>query len=112
MTLEVSSRRLGEFHVVDVVGDVDVMTAEVLRDVLARTLDGGPVDVVVNLGGVEFVDSTGLGVLVTSLRRTRLVGGDLQLVVDSARLRGLLEITALDNVFTVRETVEKAVARV
>jgi anti-sigma B factor antagonist len=68
------------------------------------------VDLVVNLTEVRFMDSTGLGLLVGVLKRVRGLDGRLQLVIDSERLLKVFRITALTQVFTIRETVDEALA--
>jgi len=59
---------------------------------------------------VEFLDSTGLGVLVASLKKIRKNGGSLQLVVTQERLSKLFSLTGLTNVFVIRDSVESALA--
>jgi anti-sigma B factor antagonist len=66
----------------------------------------------VNLTEVRFMDSTGLGLLVGILKRVRGLDGRLQLVIDSERLLKVFRITALTQVFTIRETVDEALADV
>ncbi len=73
-------------------------------------MDAGHVDLVVNLTEVRFMDSTGLGLLVGVLKRVRGLDGRLQLVIDSERLLKVFRITALTQVFTIRETVDEALA--
>jgi anti-sigma B factor antagonist len=100
--------RVGEQTVVEVVGEIDVSTADVLRERLVELLDRDRTDLVVDLRQVRFMDSTGLGVLVGTLKKVRLLGGRLQLVIDSERLLKVFRITALLQVFTVHATLEDA----
>ena len=108
MDMRVTSRDDGPRTVVEVSGEIDVATAGVLRDRLTELLDRDRIDLVVDLRGVRFMDSTGLGVLVGILKKVRLAGGRLQLVIDSERLLKVFRITALLQVFTVHDTVEAA----
>jgi len=93
-----------------VTGEIDVYTAPALREKLTALVDAGHVDLVVNLTEVRFMDSTGLGLLVGVLKRVRGLDGRLQLVIDSERLLKVFRITALTQVFTIRETVDEALA--
>jgi anti-sigma B factor antagonist len=87
--------------VVVVRGEVDFGSAPRLRELLVkRAMDGGQ-HVVVDLAGVEFLDSTGLGVLVGALKRYRTLGGDLYMVVTTDRVRAVFELTGLTSAFTV-----------
>jgi anti-sigma B factor antagonist len=108
--VSVASRTVDGRTVVDVTGEIDVYTAPALREKLTALVDEGHVDLVVNLTEVRFMDSTGLGLLVGVLKRVRGLDGRLQLVIDSERLLKVFRITALTQVFTIRETVDEALA--
>jgi anti-sigma B factor antagonist len=96
--------------VLEVAGEVDVYTGPTLRDRISDLLDGGATDLIVDLGRVDFIDSTGLGVLVGALNRAKELGGSLQLICAQERVLKLLRITGLDQVFTVRGTLAEALA--
>ncbi len=96
--------------VVGVQGEVDVSTAPRLRQQLVETSSSGQDRVVVDLTQVDFLDSTGLGVLVSGLKRFRTLGGDLYLVCVSSRILKVFEITGLTAVFSLHDTVAAAVA--
>ena len=95
--------------VVTVSGDVDLATAPELRSRLADVVQGG-LPVVVDLDGVDVLDSTGLGVLIGARRRARQSGADLVLVCAEGRLTDLLAVTDLDKVFTVHRSLGDALA--
>jgi anti-sigma B factor antagonist len=78
-------------------GEVDLETAPRLRAEVARHLHTGVV-VSLHLGGVTFMDSSGLHVLLASLRRASLVGSELRLVEVSGRVQRLLDITGTAQV--------------
>jgi anti-sigma B factor antagonist len=101
----------GDAAVLVVRGEVDLSSAPQLRQRLLGLATGGPRTVVVDLTGVSFIDSTGLGVLVSALKRLRAEGGDLRLAVDRPQIAKVLEITGLDTVFLVAPTVEEAARR-
>ncbi len=102
-------RHAGGFTVLDVGGEVDVYSAPVLRDRIAGLVDRGECDLVVDLDGVQFLDSSGLGVLVAGFTSARARGGDLRLVCTQNRLLVPFRITGLDHVFGIFPTVEAAV---
>jgi anti-sigma B factor antagonist len=108
--LEVTER--GSIAVLSLRGEVDVSTAPRLRQRLVELATEGRAWVVVDLSGVEFLDSTGLGVLVSGLRRFRSLGGDLTLAGPQPRIVRVLDITRLDRAFDVYDSVTAAVAAV
>jgi anti-sigma B factor antagonist len=108
--LTLNTRSEADRTVLEVAGEVDVYTGPTLRDRIADLLDGGAHDLIVDLGRVDFIDSTGLGVLVGALNRARELGGSLQLICAQERVLKLLRITGLDQVFTVKPTLEDALA--
>ena len=96
--------------VLTVRGEVDVATAPRLRQQLVEMAASGPDTVVIDLDPVDFLDSTGLGVLVSGLKRFRTVGGDLLISCNQPRVLKVFEITGLTEVFGIQETVAAAVA--
>jgi anti-sigma B factor antagonist len=96
--------------VLAVTGDVDVYSAPALGRRLTGLLDSGERRLVVDLSGVDFLDSTGLGVLVAALNRCRDEGGSLSLVCSKPSILKLFAITGLDQVFVIHATVAGAAA--
>jgi anti-sigma B factor antagonist len=96
-------------QVLDVRGEIDVATSPELHEVLTTLLERGPELLIVNLTDVTFIDSTGLGVLVGAVRDMRVAGGDLRLVVTQPHIIRLLELTGLDEVFSVLSNTNDAV---
>jgi anti-sigma B factor antagonist len=85
-----------------VAGEIDLYTAPKLHSALMSTLAAGaPVQLVVDMAGVEFCDSTGMNVLLAAQRRAREVGGDLQLASPRPAIKKVLQVTGLESVFTV-----------
>ncbi|MBI2710806.1 MAG: STAS domain-containing protein [Actinobacteria bacterium] len=100
----------GRWSVLAVTGEVDVATAPRLREQLVELVGSGKNHIVVDLEGVEFLDSTGLGVLVGALKRVRTSDGDLALVCTEPRILKVFEITGLTKVFTIHRSVDEATA--
>lgn len=94
--------------VAHVAGELDVATAPRLREELVALLTDGRCHLVLDLGGVAFIDSTGLGVIVGLLKRARSLGGDLRLVCTNPSVRRVFEITALDRTMPLSDTVDAA----
>jgi anti-anti-sigma factor len=96
--------------VVTVSGDVDVATCSVLREGLLRVMtDEYYRGLVVNLAGVNFIDSTGIGVLVGVWRRARASHGNLAVAMPSRPVQRILETTGLTKVLSVYDLETEAV---
>ena len=91
-------------------GEIDVAAAPGLREQLIALIEDGTDRLLVDLEGVDFIDSTGLGVLVGAVRRARAADGDVRLVCTNSRLRKVFDVTGLDEVFVIADTVDDAVA--
>jgi anti-sigma B factor antagonist len=76
-------------------------TAPDLSEHLTRTIDAGNTALVLDLSGVEFIDSTGLSVLLTALRRLSQSDGSLALVCANPTVLRLFHVTSLDNTFAI-----------
>lgn len=109
---EVEAEVSGAHAVVAVSGEIDAATAPVLKKKLMELVDTGVERVVVDLTGVSFIESVGLGTLVAA--RKRLAAGDKNLCLvigdDQPNIRGVFEITRLDHVFPIHSTREAAIA--
>ena len=110
MDLSVTTREEGGHTIVEVGGEIDVYSAPTLRDRLNALVADGHHDLIVDMQGVEFLDSTGLGVLVGGLKRVRTHNGSLQLVCSQERVLKVFRITGLTKVFAIHDTVEQALA--
>jgi anti-sigma B factor antagonist len=107
--ISVSRQSVAGVPVVAVTGEVDVYSAPALKESLTELLQSGVKTVVVDLSGVAFLDSTGLGALVEARAATTEAGGTLPLVCSHERILKLFTITGLDGVFSIHPTVDEAV---
>jgi anti-sigma B factor antagonist len=95
-------------HVVEVAGQIDLYTAPEFRQRTHDVISRGTTRVIADLSGVGFMDSTGLSVVVSALKRLRTTGGALSLIVTDYDIERLLEITGLDGSVTIYRTREEA----
>jgi anti-sigma B factor antagonist len=99
----------GDCAVLQVAGEVDVYTAPMLRERIREIAAKGAVHLIADLGQVDFLDSTGLGVLVGGLKRLREDGGSLALVITTPRLLRIFQITGLTKAFAAWRSVADAI---
>lgn len=98
--------------IVEITGRFDAVSAPEIKSDLHSLIESGSIRLVVNLEKMDFIDSAGLGVLVSCLRRTAAEGGDLRLAEVPPFCRSIFELTRLTRVFEVTESVEQAVSAV
>ena len=102
METQIERRDGGEVPVLAVHGQLDFDSAPNLRLALVEAIDENPEQrVVVDLEGVDFIDSAGLGVLVGGLKRARSYHGQLVLVATGRSVIRVLELTGLTRVFEI-----------
>ena len=100
--LKVSTRSQGSRTIMSLGGEIDLYTAPRLHGELVTLLSGdSPVQVIVDMSGVEFCDSTGMNVLLAAHRKAREQGGDLELASPRPAIKKILQVTGLESVFTV-----------
>src|SRR5205809_7977346 len=91
-------------------GEIDVYTAPRLRQTLIDLVEGGATNIVVDMEKVDFLDSTGLGVLVGGLKRVKDKEGSMKLVANQDRILKIFDITGLSKVFPMFGTLDEALA--
>jgi len=111
MNLKVTPRSLSQaVQALDLEGEVDVYTAPVLRQAIVDQVEAGVKHLVINLSRVEYLDSTGLGILIGGVKRLKEQGGSLKLAGPSARITRIFEITGLNKIFDVYASEQEALA--
>ena len=99
-------------HVLAVRGEIDLFTAPELKQVLAESIEGGRIRIIVDLTETTFLDSTALGVLIGTVKRLRSRDGRLTIVNVDQNIAKTFEITGLDQIFKIVATRDEAVEAV
>ena len=91
--------------VLQINGEIDMATGPQLRQRIVQYVQEGHVNIIIDLTEAsDFIDSTGLGVLIGGLKRTRSHDGDLQCIGLSESLKEMFKLTGLDAVLTEQDT--------
>ncbi|MDD5542082.1 MAG: STAS domain-containing protein [Acidobacteriia bacterium] len=102
MTMQLKTRKIGEVNVVDINGKITLGEGNIiLRDTIRNLLSRGEKKILLNLGDVTYIDSSGIGELVSSFTTTTNQGGQLKLLNLTKKVQDLLQITKLLTVFEV-----------
>ena len=96
--------------VVRLTGRLDLLSAGNVRRRLDEAVASGQARLVVDLGEVASIDSSGLGALIGALKTARQAGGDLRIARPGEQARMVLELTTLDRVLRPYDTVDEALA--
>ncbi len=109
MSITVTLRRLDDVVIMDLAGRITIgEETVVLRDRIQEMLEAGDKNFLLNLSEVSYIDSSGLGLLVSSYTRVRNQQGQLKLLGLTHRVRDLMQITKLLTVFDVYDNEARA----
>jgi anti-sigma B factor antagonist len=89
-------------------GRLNMNTAPVFLERMTQLVESGRRQIIVDLGEVDLVDSSGIGALINSTRQLRQHGGDLRLARPNRRMQVLLDVTYLHDLFRTYDDVDKA----
>jgi len=110
VSVKLNSRQVGDVTVVDVAGRITLGEgSSALRDTLRELVGKGQKKILLNLGEVTYIDSSGIGELVSGFTTVTNSGGQLKLLGLNKRVKDLLQITKLYTVFDVHEEEAAAV---
>lgn len=106
--LNVERRTEGEQVILTVSGEVDLHSSPELRGELLEALEGRPQRLIIDLSGVTYMDSSGVGTIVEAKRRADKAASTLVLTGLQPRVRSVFEITQLDKFFKITDSVDEA----
>jgi anti-sigma B factor antagonist len=110
LRMQASRREVGEVTVIDVSGKITLGEGNVmLRDIIHGLLDKGRTKIVLNLVGVDHVDSAGIGELVRNHTAVRVAGGQLKIANPGKKVEEILKVTSLNKVFDVHQDEASAI---
>jgi len=111
MNFSANTRKVGAVAIIDLAGSLTIGNpALLLRETIRRLSTGGTTRFILNFADVSYIDSSGLGELVTALTTVKNQQGDLKLLKLTARSKALLQMTKLMSIFDSYDDEEKAVA--
>jgi anti-sigma B factor antagonist len=111
MQLDIDVAERDGYTVLSPHGEIDFATGPQLKEAITDALVAGKLHLVVDLLGVEFIESTGLGALIGGRRRARALDGSLSLVCAESSVLKVFRVTGLDRVFEIHDSVESATAK-
>jgi anti-sigma B factor antagonist len=111
MDLDLETTEQGDVNVLALRGEIDVYTAPLLRQAILDLIEEGKLRVVIDMQQVDFLDSTGLGVLVEGLKRIKTREGTFSIVATQDKILKIFDITGLNRAFPIHASVDDALAQ-
>jgi anti-sigma B factor antagonist len=113
MDIKINTRELGDqAQAVEVIGEIDVYTSPKVKEIISELIEKGNYQLVVNLEGVRYIDSTGLGVLIGALKKVREKDGSISLVCTNPQIKKIFNITGLVKIFGIYRSEEEALGSI
>ena len=110
MTMKASTRQVDGVTIIDLSGRITLGEGSViLRDTIRNSIGQGVKKIVLNLGDVTYIDSSGIGELVSAYTSVRNQGGELKLLNLTKKVHDLLQITKLYTVFDIKDDEANAI---
>jgi len=104
MSMKSKTRQVDGVTIIDLSGRITLGDGSViLRDAVHEALERGETNILLNLGNVDYIDSSGIGELVSAFTNVRAAGGSLKLLQLTKKVHDLLQITKLYTVFDVHD---------
>jgi anti-sigma B factor antagonist len=107
--LETGFREVSGKKILDVSGEIDVYTAPQFKEAVNNVVSEGQLDLLINMAGVTYMDSSGFGALLSATKRLRPQGGTVNLIRCNSSIDRILRITRLNTIFAIYETTEEAI---
>jgi anti-sigma B factor antagonist len=109
-TLTMDVRKVGQAGIIDIKGDVTASSEQILMDAYTEASDEGAKSIVLNFEGLDYMNSSGIGLLVTLLVRAQRQGQNVSAFGLTDHYRQIFELTRLDDAITIHDTEESALA--
>ena len=107
--MKIATRKVGNVTILDLEGKILIGDGcQEMRDAICAALDGGNNKILLNLAGVSYMDSTGLGEVIRNFKTVIDKGGKLKLLSLTSRIRDLMSMTKLLTVFEVFDSEQEA----
>ena len=108
--MEINRRESGEIVIFDINGEIDLYNAPEIKENIKEEMNKTKVNIIINLDKVSYIDSSGIGVLISSLSNLKKVGGALKLINVYASVRKVFELTKLTSFFDIYDSEADALA--
>ena len=99
--MDITIRESGEVVIMDINGEIDLYNAPDIKESIKAQIESGKTNIIINLDKVSYIDSSGIGVLISSLSNLKKAGGSLKIINVYASVRKVFELTKLTSFFDI-----------
>ena len=107
--MDINTRSRDDIIVLDIAGEIDLYNAPEIKDVINKLIEEKRYNVIINLEKVSYIDSSGIGALISSLSNLKKYQGGLKIINVFASVRKVFELTKLTSFFEIYDSEDNAV---
>ena len=108
--MQIVKREIESVTILDVKGEIDLYNAPEIRDEINRLIEADRVRLIINLDDVSYIDSSGIGALISGLSNLKKKNGGLKIINVNGSVRKVFELTKLTTFFEIHNTEQAALA--
>ncbi|MBN8220093.1 MAG: STAS domain-containing protein [Turneriella sp.] len=109
--MEISQREKDGITILDIQGEIDLYNAPEIKDIIQKLIEAQKYNVIINLEKVSYIDSSGIGALISSLSNLKKYQGGLKIINVYASVKKVFELTKLTSFFEIYESEGEALAK-
>lgn len=109
--MEISQREKDAITILDIQGEIDLYNAPEIKDIIQKLIEAQKYNVIMNLEKVSYIDSSGIGALISSLSNLKKYQGGLKIINVYASVKKVFELTKLTSFFEIYESEGEALAK-
>ena len=109
--MEISQREKDGITILDIQGEIDLYNAPEIKDIIQKLIEAQKYNVIINLEKVSYIDSSGIGALISSLSNLKKYQGGLKIINVCASVKKVFELTKLTSFFEIYESEGEALAK-
>ena len=109
--MEISQREKDGITILDIQGEIDLYNAPEIKDIIQKLIEAQKYNVIINLEKVSYIDSSGIGALISSMSNLKKYQGGLKIINVYASVKKVFELTKLTSFFEIYESEGEALAK-
>lgn len=109
--MEISQREKENVVVLDIQGEIDLYNAPEIKDIIQKLIEAQKYNIIINLEKVSYIDSSGIGALISSLSNLKKYQGGLKIINVYASVKKVFELTKLTSFFEIYDSEGEALAK-